>query len=234
MTQLKILAVLLLSATLLTSCQKVKTFMSKQGSKLQTEEEKVSYLLGYILTKNIKKTEANLQNKAFLRGVRDSLDDQQPALEQTEMENIHKQLQTKAFLKRQKEEGERNKMAGQNFLASNKEKEGVKVTSSGLQYEVLTEGKGKKPTTEDTVEVHYRGTLINGTEFDSSYKRKASTSFPLNGVIKGWIEGLQLMKEGAKYKFYIPPELAYGERGAGQSIPPNSTLIFEVELLKVK
>ena len=115
-----------------------------------------------------------------------------------------------------------------------KTKKGIKVTESGLQYEVLTEGKGKTPTAESTVEVHYRGTLIDGTEFDSSYKRNTSISFPLNGVIPGWTEGLQLMKEGAKYKFYIPPELAYGEKGAGQSIPPHATLIFEVELLKVK
>ena len=125
-------------------------------------------------------------------------------------------------------------MEGQKFLEENKSKKGVKVTASGLQYEVLTEGKGKQPTAEDTVEVHYRGTLINGQEFDSSYKRNSSISFPLNGVIRGWTEGLQLMKEGSKYKFYIPPELAYGERGAGQDIPPHATLIFEVELIKVQ
>ena len=235
MNRLKILTAILFFPLLLTSCEKIKAFMDKQSSdKVQTEEEKVSYLLGYVLTENIKKSESSLQNPAFLQGVKDSLENQTPALDQQEIENIHRQIQQKALLKKQKQKGKRNQMEGQKFLEENKNKEGVTVTASGLQYEVLTEGKGKQPTVEDTVEVHYRGTLINGTEFDSSYKRNASTSFPLNGVIKGWTEGLQLMKEGAKYKFYIPPELAYGERGAGQSIPSHATLIFEVELLKVK
>ena len=235
MDKLKFLSVFLIFLFLLTSCEKIKSFMEKQNSaEVQTEEEKMSYMLGYILTENTKKSEANLQSAAFLQGVKDSINNQKPVLEQQEIEAIHKQIQKKALLEKQKQEGEKNKMEGQKFLEKNKNKEGVKVTESGLQYEVLTEGKGKAPTAENTVEVHYRGTLIDGTEFDSSYKRKASISFPLNGVIKGWTEGLQLMKEGSKYKFYIPPELAYGERGAGQSIPPHATLIFEVELLKVK
>lgn len=209
--------------------------MEKQGAaEVQTEEEKMSYMLGYILSENTKKTESNLQGEAFLQGVKDSINNKKPVLEQQEIEAIHKHIQKKALLEKQKKEGEKHKMEGQKFLEENKNKEGVKVTESGLQYEILTEGKGKAPTAESTVEVHYRGTLIDGTEFDSSYKRNASISFPLNGVISGWTEGLQLMKEGAKYKFYIPPELAYGERGAGQSIPPHATLIFEVELLKVK
>lgn len=217
------------------SCEKIKTFIGKQKSaKIQTEEEKLSYLLGYILMENTKKSEAKLQNQAFLQGVQDSINNQKPVLEQKEMEAIHRQIQKKAFLEKQKQEGEKNKMEGQKFLEENKNKEGVQVTESGLQYEVLTEGKGKTPTAENTVEVHYRGTLIDGTEFHSSYKRNSSIPFPLNGVIKGWTEGLQLMKEGSKYKFYIPPELAYGERGAGQDIPPHATLIFEVELLQVK
>ena len=125
-------------------------------------------------------------------------------------------------------------MEGKKFLEANKAKEGVKSTESGLQYEVLKAGTGKTPVETDTVEVHYRGTLLDGTEFDSSYKNNAPVSFPLNGVIKGWTEGLQLMKEGAKYKFYIPSDLAYGAKGAGQRIPPHASLIFEVELLKVK
>ena len=120
------------------------------------------------------------------------------------------------------------------FLENNKKQEGVQVTASGLQYKVLKEGNGKQPKATDTVEVHYRGTLIDGTEFDSSYKRNQSISFPLNGVIAGWTEGLQLMKEGAKYKLFIPSELGYGARGAGDLIYPNATLIFEVELIKVK
>lgn len=123
---------------------------------------------------------------------------------------------------------------GEAFLKQNATKEGVKTTASGLQYKVLTEGSGKSPKATDTVTVNYRGTLIDGTEFDSSYKRGEPISFPLNGVIPGWTEGVQLMKEGAKYQFTIPSKLAYGSRGAGGVIGPDETLIFEVELLKVK
>jgi FKBP-type peptidyl-prolyl cis-trans isomerase len=124
---------------------------------------------------------------------------------------------------------------GEAFLAENATKEGVKVTASGLQYKVLKEGDGKSPQATDTVQVHYKGTLLDGTEFDSSYKRGQPAEFPLNRVIPGWTEGVQLMKEGAKYQFTIPSKLAYGERGTpGGPIPPNSTLIFEVELISIK
>lgn len=127
-----------------------------------------------------------------------------------------------------------NKAAGEKFLAENAKKSTIKSTSSGLQYEVLTPGTGKiNPKATDTVTVHYKGTSIDGKEFDSSYSRGEPTSFPLNGVIPGWTEGVQLMTEGAKYKFYIPSVLAYGENGAGGAIGPNETLIFEVELLKI-
>lgn len=124
---------------------------------------------------------------------------------------------------------------GRQFLAENATKDGVKTTASGLQYKVLKEGEGKSPSATDEVEVHYRGTLLDGTEFDSSYKRGQPISFPLNRVIPGWTEGVQLMKEGAKYQFFIPSNLAYGPRGTpGGPIGPDETLIFEVELLKVK
>jgi FKBP-type peptidyl-prolyl cis-trans isomerase FkpA len=129
---------------------------------------------------------------------------------------------------------EENKAAGEKFLAENTKKPNVKTTASGLQYEVLTPGTGKtNPVATDNVTVHYKGTSLEGKEFDSSYSRGEPTSFPLNGVIPGWTEGVQLMTEGAKYKFYIPSNLAYGENGAGASIGPNETLIFEVELLKI-
>jgi len=123
---------------------------------------------------------------------------------------------------------------GEKFLAENKTKEGVKTTESGLQYKVITEGTGKQPTASDTVVCHYRGTHIDGTEFDSSYKRGEPTEFPLGGVIRGWTEGVQLMKEGSKYQLFIPAKLAYGSRGAGGVIEPDETLIFEIELIKVK
>ncbi len=129
---------------------------------------------------------------------------------------------------------EENKAAGQAFLTENAKKPNIKTTASGLQYEILTEGTGASPSATDSVTVHYKGTTIDGTEFDSSYSRGAPATFPLNRVIAGWTEGVQLMKEGAKYRFYIPSELAYGARGAGQAIGPNSTLIFDIELIKVQ
>lgn len=130
---------------------------------------------------------------------------------------------------------EENKTAGATFLAENGKKEGIVTTASGLQYEVLTKGTGtKSPSATDSVEVHYEGKLLDGTVFDSSYKRGESITFPLNRVIAGWTEGLQLMTEGAKYRLYIPSDLAYGSRGAGKAIPSNATLIFDVELLKIK
>ncbi|MCB1157821.1 MAG: FKBP-type peptidyl-prolyl cis-trans isomerase [Leptospiraceae bacterium] len=131
------------------------------------------------------------------------------------------------------EKGKVNKAAGEKFLTENKGKEGVKVTPSGLQYKVIKEGSGAKPTATNTVKVHYVGTLIDGSEFDSSYKRGQPAVFPLNGVIPGWTEGLQLMTVGSKYKFFIPSHIAYGERGPGK-IGPNSTLIFDVELISIE
>ena len=228
----KLFLICSLSFTVL-SCEKIQNLWEKPV-KLETREDKTSYMIGYVLSENIKQDQPKLVSKAFLQGVQDSLENKAPILDSEDVKEINSQVKQKAELKKQNEEGEKHKMDGQKFLEENKNKEGVKVTESGLQYEILTEGKGKSPKDTDTVEVHYRGTLIDGTEFDSSYKRNESISFPLNGVIRGWTEGLQLMKEGAKYKFYIPSELAYGERGAGQSIPPHSTLIFEVELLKVQ
>ena len=132
------------------------------------------------------------------------------------------------------EKGKAAKTEGEQFLAENAKKEGVKTTASGLQYQVLREGNGKQPKATDQVECHYEGTLIDGTKFDSSYDRGQTATFPLNQVIAGWTEGLQLMHEGAKYRFFIPYQLAYGERGAGASIPPYAALIFDVELVAVK
>jgi len=130
--------------------------------------------------------------------------------------------------------GEKNRKEGEAFLAANKKKEGVKTLASGLQYKVIKPGTGKKPKSTDTVTTHYRGTLIDGTEFDSSYNRGQPATFPVHGVIPGWTEALQLMEEGAKWQLFIPSKLGYGERGAGQAIGPNATLIFEVELVSVQ
>lgn len=132
------------------------------------------------------------------------------------------------------EKGKAAKAEGEQFLAENAKKAGVKTTASGLQYQVLRDGNGKQPKATDQVECHYEGTLIDGTKFDSSYDRGQTATFPLNQVIAGWTEGLQLMREGAKYRFFIPYQLAYGERGAGASIPPYAALIFDVELVAVK
>lgn len=138
------------------------------------------------------------------------------------------------FSRKAEEQAKAAKAEGENFLAENAKKEGVKTLPSGLQYKVLREGDGRKPSATDKVECHYEGTLINGEVFDSSYRRGETATFGLNQVIKGWTEGLQLMQEGAKYRFFIPYNLAYGEHGAGQSIPPYAALIFDVELIKVK
>ena len=230
----RLLIIFLVFPLVLSSCDKIKAFwgLEEPAVPIQTPEEKTSYLLGYLVAKNTKDSEANLQNASFLQGIQHSLEGQPPILEPEEMKVIHQKIQEKVMLEKQRQETERNKMEGKNFLSENKNREGVKVSQSGLQYEVLTEGKGKSPTLENEVEVHYRGTFIDGTEFDSSYQRGAPSKFFLNQVIRGWTEGLQLMKEGGKYKFYIPSELAYGEQQSDK-IPAHSTLIFEVELLKV-
>ena len=167
--------------------------------------------------------------KAFILGFQDGLKENNQKSTKTEEPEKTEQKDEKMDTT-QKKDNSKDK----EFLEKNKTQEGVKVTASGLQYTVLKEGNGKQPKATDTVEVHYRGTLIDGTEFDSSYKRNKSISFPLNGVIPGWTEGLQLMKEGAKYRLFIPAELGYGTRGAGDLIYPNATLIFEVELIKVQ
>ena len=192
--------------------------------------EKISYALGMVIGHNLKSMGVNgLDGEKFAQAVKDVL-----AGNKTTLTDGGAQQVVTAFLQAQEEEkGKEARKAGEDFLAENAKKEGVVVLPSGLQYTVLTEGKGKKPSATDNVKCHYEGTLIDGTVFDSSYRRGEPATFPLNGVIAGWTEGVQLMGEGAKFRFFIPYNLAYGSRGAGQQIPPYAALIFDVELIEV-
>ncbi len=202
---------------------------------LKNEKDKLSYALGADMGNNLKKFEVDVNADLYVKGMKDALSGGNVLLTEQEIKAtimaMQKDLQAKQQEK-MKTQGEKNKKEGDAFLAESKKKEGVKTLPSGLQYKVITEGKGKSPVATDTVTVHYKGTLIDGTEFDSSYKRNEPASFPVNGVIKGWTEALLLMKEGAKWQLFIPANLAYGESGR-PSIPANSVLIFEVELIKI-
>ncbi|MGE5399457.1 MAG: FKBP-type peptidyl-prolyl cis-trans isomerase [Ignavibacteriales bacterium] len=206
-------------------------------SDLKTQKDKVSYSIGLDIGRNLKKQSIEINNEAFLQGIKDgTLKDSLYLLTDAEiretMVSFQKEMMEKQNVK-MKEMGEKNLKEGESFLASNKTKEGVKTTASGLQYKVLQAGNGPSPKATDKVTCNYRGTLIDGTEFDNSYKRGEPITFNVNGVIKGWGEALQMMKVGDKWQLFIPSSLGYGEQGAGQAIPPNATLIFEVELLSI-
>jgi len=203
---------------------------------LKTQKDKASYAIGLDMGGSLKKNEIDVNTDALIQGIKDGLTDAKPRLSDQEMKETIAALQKDLMAKqqeRQKAAAEKNKKEGEAFLEANKKKPGVKVLPSGLQYKVVKEGTGKTPKATDTVTVNYKGTLIDGTEFDSSYKRGEPATFPVNGVIKGWTEALQLMKVGSKWQLFIPPDLAYGPRGAGQVIGPNSTLVFEVELVSI-
>ena len=205
---------------------------------LTTQKQKESYALGMSIGLGFKKQglDKSIDSAIVARGMREALAGKKTAMTEDEMKASLQQLRTEfttAQEAKAKEAGATNRKEGDTFLAENKSKDGVKVLPDGLQYKVLTEGNGPKPAATDTVTVNYRGTLINGKEFDSSYKRGQPASFPVNGVIKGWTEALQLMPVGSKYQLFIPPDLAYGDRGAGADIGPGDTLIFEVELLSI-
>ncbi len=193
--------------------------------------DKISYALGLSMGQNLMGSGVeSLNYQDLAAGIEDVLTHTQPKITYQEAQQV---LNT-FFQELEQKIAGAAKADGEKFLAENAKREGVNVTESGLQYEILEPSLGQKPKATDTVRVHYEGTLIDGTVFDSSYKRGESISFPLNGVIKGWTEGLQLMSIGSKYKFFIPYQLAYGERGAGQSIPPYAALIFTVELLGIE
>ena len=201
---------------------------------LKDEKAKASYSVGYQFGQNLKKMHADLDADVLSKGIEDALSGKESLLSEEEMGSSLSDLRQKSMAAVQqelKEQAEKNLVEGEKFLAENKTKEGVKTTESGLKYKVIAEGEGPSPKAGDTVTVHYRGTLVDGTEFDNSYQRGEPATFPLTGVIPGWTEALQLMNKGSKWMVYIPPDLAYGERGAGNRIPPNSALIFEVELI---
>ena len=211
---------------------------------LKTAREKLSYSIGLQLGTSLKEIGKDIDFPAAVKGIEDSFNDKKPLLAKEEIMKeltaFSKKMQKKQMkiMEEQKKKmealGKENKKQGEAFLAENKKKKDVVTTKSGLQYIVLSKGKGKKPKATDQVKVHYKGTLIDGTEFDSSYKRGEPVTFPVNRVIPGWTEALQLMNVGSKYKLFIPSDIAYGERAAGQQIGPNATLIFEVELLSIE
>ena len=192
--------------------------------------EKLSYALGMVIGHNLKGMGVNEMSADFAQAVNDVLGGQTPKMTDAEAQQL-----VQNFLQKQQEEaGKAIREEGEKFLAENAAKEGVTVLPSGLQYTVIKEGEGRKPKATDKVKCHYEGTLTNGQVFDSSYRRGEPAVFPLNGVIAGWTEGVQLMSEGAKYRFFIPYHLAYGERGAGQAIPPYAALVFDVELISIE
>jgi FKBP-type peptidyl-prolyl cis-trans isomerase FklB len=204
---------------------------------LKNKEDKLSYALGLNIGNSFKQQSIEIKPDIFLKGIKDAFAGGKQLLSDDEIREtmvvLNKELAEKKA-EAMKKLAEKNKQDAVTFFAENKKKEGVKTLASGLQYKIITEGKGKSPKATDTVTVHYRGTLIDGKEFDSSYRRGEPATFPVNGVISGWTEALQLMKAGSKWQLFLPSDLAYGEKGAGNIIGPNAALIFEVELISVK
>ncbi len=229
---------LILAASVIVSVALTSTATAQQqvnSVKPTTAQDTASYAVGQQIGKSLVDQGLELDVNMLVAGLRDMMAGK-PLLSDEALQAAMMKLQQEQMARMQAEnakKGEAAKAKGEAFLAENKKKPGVMTTPSGLQYKVVTEGKGKKPTKENTVKVHYTGTLIDGTVFDSSVKRGEPIEFPLGGVIAGWTEGVQLMSVGSKYTFYIPSDLAYGPNGAGGTIGPNETLIFEVELLDI-
>ncbi|NQZ05423.1 FKBP-type peptidyl-prolyl cis-trans isomerase [Idiomarina sp.] len=226
-------------ALAITACSQQEPYPVSQ-KKLESEQEKQAYALGSsvgsFVARNLddqEKAEVMLDRQLVIAGFVDAVKGENK-LSDEEADKLLNDLRSKVMEQRKNVLGSKAAKEGKAFQEENAKKDGVKVTESGLQYEVIEAGEGVSPNEDDIVEVHYEGTLVNGEVFDSSYERGEPTVFPLNRVIPGWTEGLQLMKEGGKYRFVIPAELAYGDREVGGQIPPNSTLIFTVELLDVK
>jgi FKBP-type peptidyl-prolyl cis-trans isomerase FklB len=204
---------------------------------LKGDKERLSYSIGMDIGGNLKRQSVEVDPDLLAKGIKDSYGGGKTLLTEDEARQAITNFQQALMAKKAEAMrilAEKNKADGEKFLAENAKKEGVKTLASGLQYKEIAPGTGKSPKTSDTVTTHYKGTLVDGTEFDSSYKRGEPATFPVSGVIPGWTEALQLMKEGAKWQLFVPSGLAYGEQGAGQVIGPNATLIFEVELISIK
>lgn len=197
----------------------------------KTEMDKVNYIIGTQVGQGLKRQKVDVNLDLLIQGIKDALAGKELVLSRQEMQQTMANFQ-RTLREQQRMQAEKNLAEGKAFLEANEKKEGVKTTASGLQYKVIKEGTGKTPKRTDRVKTHYRGTLINGEEFDSSYKRNQPSEFSVGGVIKGWTEALMMMKEGAKWQLFIPAELAYGAAGRS-NIPPNSVLIFEIELLEI-
>lgn len=233
LVKFKFLAIVLV----LFAASQVRAQETEEATALKTQKERLSYAIGVNAAKNLKNMGSDLDLEVVIRALRDEYSGGELLISEKEIRDILTAYQ-KEMLEKQaaasKALAEKNKKEGDAFLAENKTKEGVVTLASGLQYKIIKEGEGNKPVDEDTVQVHYKGTLINGKEFDSSYKRGQPASFPLGKIIAGWKEGLKLMPVGSKWQLFIPPDLAYGTRGAGSAIGPNATLIFEVELIAIE
>ncbi len=225
-----------LTTVLLAVFLMVSPVFAEEDSVLKTENDKISYTIGVDIGNKLKRQPLELNPDFIARGVKDSLTDGKLLMTEQEINDSMSALRKELAEKQMalvKETGMKNKIEGEAFLAENMKKEGVVTTPSGLQYKVIKEGAGKTPILTDTVTVHYLGVLVDDTEFDSSYRRGQPATFRVDGVISGWTEALQLMKEGAKWQLFIPSKLAYGERSVGDEIGPETTLIFEVELVSV-
>lgn len=226
---------IILASLILSGCKESGEAPSATPETLETDEQKVSYIMGMNIGSQIASDDFELNMETFTLGMTDAFSGAEPRLSEDEVRTTIEAFQAKIAAKQEaeaKELAETNQKEGAAFMAEKAGSEGVVVLDSGLQYKVIEAGTGPKPAPENTVEVHYRGTLIDGTEFDSSYKRGIPAQFGVTQVIPGWTEALQLMPEGSKWELYIPSDLAYGPGGTGGAIGPNETLIFEVELLK--
>ena len=210
---------------------------AQDKSPLKSQQDKVSYSIGLRIGRNFKRQGIEIAPDALIRGVRDAMEGNTTLLSDEEIRTVMFAFQMEQRGKQQERSqqiGEKNKREGEAFLAKNRQKPGVTTAASGLQYKVITEGTGKSPSVNDSVIAHYKGTLIDGTVFDNSYDRGEPARLAVSGVIPGWTEALQMMKVGAKWMLWIPAQLAYGERGAGQHIGPNTALIFEIELIAIE